>query len=230
MPLTQSSSQNQHNWIKNYNVSFELPRFAAKKLHDLAVSGDRRLKDIGVLKVQIRELEGARNPRWDGNNRYKQTEKINPAFIETNIHPRPVVQTSNNPQSVPWQQLPAPPHFTYYNSKQPPQAQFIREVTEGKLYPLPNIDKGEYRTKIIGISRGVLTDESIAIDGGSQENVPSWLIESSLCISFRRHGKCDVACQTGSERILYRPRPGFSRYDTTVRSMLTGNEGPMEER
>ncbi len=54
--MTRSDHTPPDSW-GNIKVSFELSRSAAKRLHELAVAGDRRLKDIGILKVQIRELK-----------------------------------------------------------------------------------------------------------------------------------------------------------------------------
>ena len=211
MPLA-NFSQSDHSgnsWSKNLIVSFELPRYAAKKLHHLAISGDRHLKEVGVIKVEIREL----TDEWNRVKQDSDAKKLahfqkHQAFI-----PRPVPGASNSAQAFPWQHQQAPLQFTYYTSQQPQQQQLVRDKTNVRLYSLPTNDKGEYKTKIIGISRGVLTDESIPVDSNAQEAVPSWLIESSLCISFRKHGKCDVACQTGSEKIMYRPRPSSFRYD-----------------
>ena len=217
MPLadTRVAEPPRNNWHKNLIVSFELPRYAAKKLHDLAVSGDRRLKEIGVLKVQIRE----QTEEWHRFRRSSDGARTGNCPKSQALHSGPPVVTLNTSHAFPWQQqqLQAPLQFTYYTSSQPPQ-QLVRDRTDLRLYSLPTNGPAGHRTKIIGISRGVLTDESTPVDGRSQEPVPSWIIESSLCISFRRHGKCDVACQTGSERIMYRPRPGSVRQDASTRT------------
>ena len=197
---------------KSLTATFELPRHAAKKLHDLAISGDKRLKEIGILKVQIREL----TEEW---RRHKQSsDSAGVAGFQKNqsLIAGPPVVTLNTVHPFPWQHQQPHLHFTYYTSTQPTQ-QLVRDRADVRLYSLPTNDKGDHHTKIIGISRGVLTDESIPVDSSSQQSVPSWLIESSLCISFRRHGKCDVACQTGSERILYRSRPSSFRYEAPVK-------------
>ena len=215
MPLadTRVAEPSRNNWHKNLIVSFELPRVAAKKLHDLAVSGDRRLKEIGVLKVQIHE----QTEEWHRLRRSSDLARIGSSPKSQALNSGPPVVTLNTSYSFPWQHQQAPLQFTYYTSSQPPQ-QLVRDRTDVRLYSLPTSEPAGHRTKIIGISRGVLTDESTPVDSRSQEPVPSWIIESSLCISFRRHGKCDVACQTGSERIMYRPRPGFVRQDAPAQT------------
>ena len=40
----------------NVKVTFKLPVFAAKKLKELALRGDGRLKEIGILKVKVSSL------------------------------------------------------------------------------------------------------------------------------------------------------------------------------
>ena len=211
MPLANfsQSDHSRNSWRKNLLVSFELPRYAAKQLHHLAISGDRHLKEVGVVKVEIREL----TDEWNRVKQDSDAKKLAHFQKHQGFSPRPVADASSSAQGFPRQHEQAPLQFTYYTSQQPQQQQLVRDKTNVRLYSLPTNDKGEYKTKIIGISRGVLTDESIPIDSTTQEAVPSWLIESSLCISFRRHGKCDVACQTGSEKILHRPRPKSFRYD-----------------
>lgn len=226
MPLAGFSKKDQPDkWYKNFHVSFELPRNAAKRLHDLAVSGDKRLKEVGVLKVQIRDLRDISTESRGEFSRPQLASLSNGgggsrSQKNQGLQRLPLQSGAKSAAKVPWQppqDISCPSQFTYYSSTQPKQPQLVRERADVRLYTMPTSDKGEYRTKIIGISRGVLTEESIPIDSHLQESVPSWLIESSLCISFRRHGKCDVACQTGSERIMYRPRPGSFQYDTTVR-------------
>ena len=214
-------------------VSFKLPRAAAKDLWNLAKCGDARLKDIGILRVQIRELYSV-NPdeflSWNGrreNRHQKGFERWSYNSLHDNNERRGIQsqygeELADYHGDIPaqWSHQHAPPHYTLYNSSQPPN-QTLREKSDFRRHVA---EKEVHKTKIIGISRGVLTNETIPIVADFLVPTPGWLLESALCISFRRHGKCEVACQTGSEKINYRPRPGSSRYEQTSRVEMAANE------
>ncbi|XP_065061995.1 uncharacterized protein LOC135688875 [Rhopilema esculentum] len=219
-------------WCKNFNVTFELPRYAAKRLRDLAVSGDTRLREIGILKVQVREIRGSsfeEKRRALHSERFSYSDQIRPYFYENEY---PLQGDRQVGQADPLEHvayLSSPPQVVLYNYLNPSQ-QLIKERHDVRQGIVPGYERGEIRTKIIGISRGVLTEESFPIDGGSLEIVPEWLVKSSLCISFRKHGRCEVACQTGSERVIYRPRPGSGRFEplqrqTSRSELLWNNNG-----
>ena len=206
-------------WCKNFNVTFELPRYAAKRLRDLAVSGDTRLREIGILKVQVREIRGSsfeEKRRAHHSERFSYSDQIRPYFYENEYPLQGDRQIGQADQLEHVAYLSSPPQVVLYNYLNPSQ-QLIKERHDVRQGIVPGYERGEIRTKIIGISRGVLTEESFPIDGGSLEPVPEWLVKSSLCISFRKHGRCEVACQTGSERVIYRPRPGSGRFEPLQR-------------
>eukprot|EP00112_Aurelia_sp_Birch-Aquarium-sp1_P014743 Seg3196.2 transcript_id=Seg3196.2/GoldUCD/mRNA.D3Y31 product="hypothetical protein" protein_id=Seg3196.2/GoldUCD/D3Y31 len=220
----------------NLEVSFKLPRAAAKDLWHLAKCGDTRLKDIGILKVQIRELRNV-NPdeflSWNGRRKDEHQRRFEDWSYNSlrNNNERNGIQNQHAEEfadyrdDIPaqWPRQHAPPHYTLYNSSQPP-SQTLRGKNEYRRRSGHVADKEVHKTKIIGISRGVLTNESIPIVADFLGPTPGWLLESALCISFRRHGKCEVACQTGSEKIVYRPRPGSSRYEQSSRMEMAAAE------
>ena len=217
-------------------VSFKLPRAAAKDLWRLAKCGDARLKDIGILRVQIRELHSV-NPdeflSWNGRreNRYQKGfegwsyNSLHDSNERRGIQSQYGEELADYHGDIPaqWPHQHAPPHYTLYNSSQP-RSQTLREKHEFRQRSGHVAEKEVHKTKIIGISRGVLTNETIPIVADFLLPTPGWLLESALCISFRRHGKCEVACQTGSEKINYRPRPGSSRYEQMSRVEMAANE------
>ena len=148
----------------NLEISFKLPRAAAKDLWHLAKCGDARLKDIGILRVQIRELHSV-NPddylSWNGrreNGHQKRFENwsynsLRDSNERIGIHSQYADEFAEYHGDIPsqWPHQHAPPHYTLYSSSQPP-SQSLREKKESRQRGHV-AEKEVHKTKITGISR-----------------------------------------------------------------------------
>eukprot|EP00794_Sanderia_malayensis_P004684 gene4684-5299_t len=216
MPQSDRVSQEPWSCLK---VSFELPRAAAKNLRNLARHGDKRLKDIGVLKVQIKELKeitlSTENVGQKSSWKSRQRENYN--RDDTRFDVQRGIENITRTQQYAHQNIDESLDYVTDRSlqgsdqnsctrwlnpyhPQHTQQQNYNSRKTGSQQPTVHGAKKGFQTKIIGISRGVETDGNDPVDMYLFEPVPDWVLANSVCISFKRKGKVDVACQTGFGR------------------------------